>query len=64
MSQYAQKILYFYCHTCKDYELKTSPRYRRRSADAQRRRPSASTKPRTALIQLTPDEKTGLSAEH
>jgi hypothetical protein len=23
----AQKIIFFYCHTCKDYELKTSPHY-------------------------------------
>jgi hypothetical protein len=28
MSKYAQKILHFYCYTCKDYELKTSPHYR------------------------------------
>jgi hypothetical protein len=27
-SPYAQKILHFYCYTCKDYELKISPRYR------------------------------------
>lgn len=25
---YAQKILHFYCYTCKAYELKTSPHYR------------------------------------
>jgi len=24
----AQKIVFFYCYTCKDYELKTSPHYR------------------------------------
>ncbi len=24
----AQKIIFFYCYTCKDYELKTSPHYR------------------------------------
>jgi len=23
-----KKILHFYCHTCKDYELKTSSHYR------------------------------------
>jgi len=28
MSKYAQKILHFYCYTCKTYELKTSPHYR------------------------------------
>jgi hypothetical protein len=27
MSKYAQKILHFYCYTCKDYELKTSTHY-------------------------------------
>ena len=26
-TKYAQKILHFYCYTCKDYELKTSPHY-------------------------------------
>jgi hypothetical protein len=29
MAQEAQKILHFYCFKCKDYELKTSPHYRR-----------------------------------
>ena len=28
MAKYAQKILHFYCYTCKAYELKTSPHYR------------------------------------
>ena len=23
----AKKIIHFYCYTCKDYELKTSPHY-------------------------------------
>jgi hypothetical protein len=22
-----KKIIHFYCHTCKDYELKTNPQY-------------------------------------
>jgi hypothetical protein len=39
MSKYAQKILHFYCHTCKAYELKTSPHYRaQKQRYAQRRR--------------------------
>jgi hypothetical protein len=24
----AKKIIHFYCYTCKDYELKSSPHYR------------------------------------
>jgi hypothetical protein len=28
MAKYAQKILFFFCYICKDYELKTSPHYR------------------------------------
>jgi hypothetical protein len=28
MAKPAQKILFFYCYQCKDYELKTSPHYR------------------------------------
>jgi hypothetical protein len=28
MSHYAQRILFFYCYRCRDYELKTSPHYR------------------------------------
>jgi hypothetical protein len=39
MVKYAQKILHFYCHTCKAYELKTSPHYRtQKQRYAQRRR--------------------------
>ena len=26
-SKPAQKILFFYCYECRDYELKTSPHY-------------------------------------
>jgi hypothetical protein len=38
MSRYAQKILHFYCYTCKDYELKTSPHYRAQKQRFARRR--------------------------
>ena len=38
MSQYAQKILHFYCYTCKAYELKTSPHYRAQKQRFARRR--------------------------
>jgi hypothetical protein len=39
MFQYAQKILFLYCQTCKAYELKTSPHYRaQKQRYAQRRR--------------------------
>jgi len=34
----AQKIVFFYCYTCKDYELKTSPHYRAQKARFARRR--------------------------
>jgi hypothetical protein len=44
-----KKILHFYCYTCKDYELKTSPHYRaqkqrfarRRNVEAQDKKSSA-----------------------
>jgi hypothetical protein len=38
MSKYAQKILHFYCYTCKAYELKTSPHYRAQKQRFARRR--------------------------
>jgi len=38
MTQYAQKILHFYCYTCKAYELKTSPHYRAQKQRFARRR--------------------------
>jgi hypothetical protein len=38
MAQYAQKILHFYCFTCKAYELKTSPHYRAQKQRFARRR--------------------------
>src|SRR6266852_5246719 len=31
-TKYAQKIIFFYCYKCKDYELKTSPHYRSQSS--------------------------------
>jgi hypothetical protein len=37
-SSYAQKILHFYCHKCKAYELKTSPHYRAQKQRFSRRR--------------------------
>ncbi|MFZ0886824.1 MAG: hypothetical protein WA005_00085 [Candidatus Binataceae bacterium] len=45
-ARYAQPILFFYCYTRKDYELKTSPHFaaqkrkfaRRRKADAESRK--------------------------
>jgi hypothetical protein len=36
--RYAQKILFFYCYTCKDYELKTSPHYRNQKRRFAKRR--------------------------
>jgi len=33
-----KKILHFYCYTCKDYELKTSPQYRAQKERFTRRR--------------------------
>jgi hypothetical protein len=38
MALYAQPILFFYCYTCKDYELKTSPHYRAQKQRFARRR--------------------------
>jgi hypothetical protein len=38
MSKYAQKILHFYCFTCKAYELKTSLHYRAQKQRFARRR--------------------------
>jgi hypothetical protein len=37
-TKHAQKIIFFYCYTCKDYELKTSPHYRSQKARFARRR--------------------------
>jgi hypothetical protein len=38
-AKYGQKILHFYCYTCKAYELKTSPHYRaQRKRFAERKR--------------------------
>ncbi len=37
-TKYAQTILHFYCYTCKDYELKTSPYYRAQKQRFARRR--------------------------
>jgi hypothetical protein len=31
-TKHAQPILHFYCYTCKDYELKTSPHFRSQKA--------------------------------
>ncbi len=36
--KYAQKILHFYCYTCKACELKTSPHYRAQKQRFARRR--------------------------
>ena len=35
---YAQKILFFYCYRCRDYELKTSAHYRAQKQRFARRR--------------------------
>jgi hypothetical protein len=37
-TRYAQKIIFFYCYTCKAYELKTSPHYRSQKQRFARRR--------------------------
>lgn len=34
----AKKIIHFYCHKCKAYELKTSPHYRSQKQRFARRR--------------------------
>jgi hypothetical protein len=44
----AQKIIFFYCYTCKDYELKTSPHFRSQKARFARRRKAGQTKAKTA----------------
>ena len=36
--KHAQKILHFYCYTCKDYELKTSPHFKEQQAKFAARR--------------------------
>jgi hypothetical protein len=49
--KYAQKILFFYCYTCRDYELKTSPHYRsqkRRFAKRRKAEPAAQPEQRPA----------------
>ncbi len=33
-----KKIIHFYCHTCKAYELKTSPHYRAQKVRFAKRR--------------------------
>jgi hypothetical protein len=38
MAKPAQKIVFFYCYSCKDYELKTSPHYRSQKRRFARRR--------------------------
>ncbi len=38
MAKYGQKILHFYCYTCKDYELKSSSHYRAQKARFAKRR--------------------------
>ncbi len=38
MAKPAQKILFFYCYQCKDYELKTSAHYRNQKRRFARRR--------------------------
>ncbi len=38
MPKYGQKILHFYCYTCKAYELKSSPHYRSQKQRFARRR--------------------------
>jgi len=37
-TKYAQKIIFFYCYRCKDYELKASPHYRAQKQGFARRR--------------------------
>jgi len=37
----AKKIIHFYCYTCKDYELKSSPHYRAQKQRFARRRSKA-----------------------
>jgi hypothetical protein len=39
-----KKIVHFYCYTCKEYELKTSPHYRAQKARFARRRKTKATK--------------------
>ncbi len=37
-AKHAQKIIFFYCYKCKDYELKTSRHYRAQKQRFARRR--------------------------
>lgn len=38
MAKPAQKILFFYCYQCRDYELKTSPHFRNQKRRFARRK--------------------------
>ena len=37
-TKHAQKIIFFYCYSCKDYELKTSPHFNKQQARFRARR--------------------------
>ncbi len=50
-SPYAQKILHFYCYTCKDYELKTSPHYRAQKQRFARRKKKVVEQPKPQASQ-------------
>jgi hypothetical protein len=54
MAKYAQKILFFYCYTCKDYELKTSPHFRSQKARFARRRKAEAAKKQAAAQEQQP----------
>jgi hypothetical protein len=47
-SPYAQKIQFFFCHRCRDYEEKTSPHYRAQKQRFARRKKRAVKQPQTA----------------
>ena len=44
VAKYGQKILHFYCYTCKAYELKTSPHYRSQKRRFAKRRKAEAAK--------------------
>ena len=47
-TKHAQPIILFYCYTCKDYELKTSPHFRSQKARFARRRKAEKAKAEAA----------------
>jgi hypothetical protein len=51
-AKYAQPILFFFCHRCRDYEEKTSPHYKAQKQRAYRRRKKKEAVPAVAPEQV------------